>query len=51
VATPWGEFAAHTDEAEGILYCDLDLERVKKVRRELPLLQHRREDIYKLTVV
>ena len=51
VATPWGEFAAHTDENEGILYCDIDLERVKKVRKELPLLQHRREDIYKLSVV
>lgn len=50
VATPWGDFAAHTDENEGILYCDIDLERIKKVRRELPLLKHRREDVYKLSV-
>lgn len=51
VASPWGEFAAHTDETEGILYCDIDLERVKKVRKELPLLKHRREDLYKLTLL
>ena len=48
VASPWGEFSAHTDETEGILFCDIDLERVKKVRRELPLLQHRREDVYRM---
>ena len=47
VADPWGSFAAHTDEKEGILYCDIDFDKIKKVRKELPLLKHRREDIYK----
>lgn len=49
VADPWGSFAAHMDEKEGILYCNIDFDRIKKVRKELPLLKHRREDIYKLT--
>jgi len=34
------------DEKECILYGELDLDMVKKVRRELPLLKHRRTDIY-----
>lgn len=51
VADPWGQFAAHTDEKEGILYCDIDLEMVEKIRNQLPLLQHRREDIYKLETI
>ncbi|MDO4481785.1 MAG: carbon-nitrogen hydrolase family protein [Bacillota bacterium] len=51
VASPWGEFAAHIDENEGILYCDIDLDRIKKVRNELPLLKHRREDMYKLELL
>lgn len=51
VADPWGEFAAHADEKEGILYCDIDLEKVGKIRNQLPLLKHRREDIYKLETI
>ena len=45
VADPWGQFAAHTDEKEGILYCEIDLERVEAVRNQLPLLKHRRPGI------
>ena len=45
VADPWGQFAAHMDEKEGILYCDIDLEKVESVREQLPLLKHRRPGI------
>ena len=48
VADPWGSFIAHTDEKEGILYADIDLENLEKIRKELPLLKHRREELYKL---
>ena len=43
---PWGEILARAEEKEDILFCDIDLSKVEKVRRELPVLQHRRTDIY-----
>lgn len=46
IADPWGEFIAHTDEKEGIVYGDIDPDRVEAVRRQLPLLKHRREELY-----
>ena len=48
VADPWGRFVAHTDEKEGIVYADLDLTQTEKVREELPILKHRRTDLYEL---
>ena len=46
IAGPWGDFIAHADETECIVYGDIDLERVKAVRRQLPLLKHRRGNLY-----
>lgn len=46
IASPWGEFIAHTDEKESIVYGDIDLERVTAIRQQLPLLKHRRETLY-----
>ncbi len=47
IATPWGEFLAKADEKECIIYGDIDLEYVDSVREQLPLLKHRREELYK----
>ncbi len=38
------------DEKEGMLLQEIDLEQVNKVRRELPLLKHRRSDVYELGI-
>lgn len=46
VTDPWGTVLGQLDEKEGILTMDLDFAKVEKVRRELPLLKHRRTDIY-----
>lgn len=46
IVNPWGTVVAQADEKEGIVYAEVDLGLVEKVRRELPLLMHRREDIY-----
>jgi predicted amidohydrolase len=43
---PWGDVIAQADAQETILYGEVDLDRVKKVRKELPLLQHRRTALY-----
>ena len=47
IATPWGEFQAKADEKETIVYGDIDLDYVDSIRQQLPLLKHRREEIYK----
>lgn len=47
IATPWGEFLAKADEKECIIYGDIDLDYVDSVREQLPLLKHRREELYK----
>lgn len=45
---PWGTVLMQMDEKEGIRIVELDLDYVDKVRRELPLLAHRRTDLYEL---
>jgi len=47
MVSPWGEVIVQMDEKEGFAVGTLDLDYVEKVRRELPLLAHRRKDIYK----
>ena len=46
IADPWGSFIAHADEKECVLYGDIDFEKVEAVRQQLPLLKHRREELY-----
>ena len=46
IADPWGEFIAHADEKECILYGDIDFNKVEAIRQQLPLLKHRREELY-----
>ena len=48
VADPWGEIVARACEKEEIIYADLKLSRIKEVRKELPVLNSRRKDIYDL---
>ncbi|MEA1961492.1 MAG: carbon-nitrogen hydrolase family protein [Bacillota bacterium] len=46
VVDPWGQILAECSEKEEILYANLDLTYLEKVRQELPLLRHRRTDLY-----
>ncbi len=48
VTDPWGSVIEQLDEKEGILTVELDFDRVGKVREQLPLLKHRRTDLYVL---
>lgn len=45
---PWGEVMAQLDETEGILFAHADFEREDAIRDQLPLLRHRRVDLYEL---
>lgn len=46
VVDPWGLMLAEAGAFEEIIYADILLERIKEVRRELPVLVNRRTDIY-----
>lgn len=46
IADPWGKFIAHADEKECIVYGDVDIDHVESIRQQLPLLKHRREELY-----
>ena len=43
---PWGRVLAKANRAEALLVVELDLGEIAKVRRELPLLEHRRPLCY-----
>lgn len=47
VVSPWGDIVDRLDEKEGFFICDIDFDYVDKVRNELPVLNHRRLDLYK----
>jgi predicted amidohydrolase len=43
---PWGRILAAADEKEAVIVAELDLSLLDKVRAELPILKHWREDVY-----
>ena len=48
VVDPWGDIVGRLDDAEGYLLGDIDLDEVERIRDQLPLLTHRRDDVYKV---
>ena len=42
ILDPWGSVLAQVPEGEGVALAEIDLERLERLRRELPALQHRR---------
>lgn len=48
ITDPWGEVVSQMDEKAGVCVTELDMSRVEEVREQLPLLKHRRTDVYSL---
>jgi len=48
ITGPWGDIIMQMDEKETVKITEIDLDVVSKVRAELPLLAHRRLDMYTL---
>ncbi|KAJ8960385.1 hypothetical protein NQ314_006075 [Rhamnusium bicolor] len=58
IVDPWGRILAEcpkytegTDKDESIAVAEIDTELLLKIRQEMPLLQHRRNDIYSLNLI
>ncbi|KAK3853145.1 hypothetical protein Pcinc_040301, partial [Petrolisthes cinctipes] len=49
VVSPWGEVISTCDEEEAIIYADVDLDYVNKVRQMIPTLTQKRNDLYDVT--
>ena len=47
VVDPWGAVTATTEDAEAIVYADVDPAYADQVRQQVPISFQRREDIYK----
>ena len=45
---PWGTIIAQCREGTGLALAPVDLEYLKKVRHEMPVFTHRRQDVYQL---
>lgn len=48
IVDPWGKIVCDLENEEGIGYVDVDLDELKKVRQNMPLLEHRLNVPYKL---
>lgn len=46
IVNPWGQVMREMGDEEGFMVENLDLGEVERVRKALPLLRHRREDVY-----
>lgn len=46
IVDPWGTVLARADDGEGFVVAELDLERQLEIRAQLPVLEHRRGDVY-----
>ena len=47
VTDPWGRIVTQMEEGEELRVVELDLDLVDRIRAELPLLAHRRKDVYR----
>ena len=51
ITDPWGSVLSQMDEQEGMTVSVLDLDLIDRIRSQLPLLCHRRTDLYRLAPV
>ena len=51
VCSPWGDVLMQADETETVRITALDLDRLERVRKELPVLKQRRTDVYRLELL
>ena len=45
---PWGELIEELDYEEELKVIEIDLDEIKKVREEIPVLKNRRSDLYEI---
>ena len=51
ITSPWGDVISQMDEKTGGRLTQIDFTQVEAIRQQLPLLHHRREDVYTLAEI
>lgn len=51
IVSPWGKVLGDAGTEEGVVRSEIDLEEVDKFRAQIPILKHKRKDMYKLEVL
>ena len=51
VADPWGRVIIQADEKEQIIHTEINVDLADRIRQELPILKHRRNEVYTKGVV
>ena len=51
ITNPWGGVITQLDETENLKVVEIDLDEIKKIREELPLLKNKRNDLYKINLI
>lgn len=51
IVDPWGSIVASCDFEVGVALAEIDLDWLRKIRREMPLDSHRRKDLYGTVLV
>jgi len=46
VCDPWGKILSQADENEALIFTDIDLDATDEIRVQMPVLSHRRTDLY-----
>ncbi|WP_456271079.1 carbon-nitrogen family hydrolase [Bacillus sp. AK031] len=46
IISPWGEILAEAGEGREVITADIDLTKVKEVRKQIPIFQDRRPELY-----
>ena len=50
IIDPWGAIIAQCSEGEGVSSAYIDLDNLEKVRKNMPVWSHRRNDLYSLVI-
>lgn len=48
ITNPWGDVVSKASTEEDLIICEIELDEIKKIREELPLLKNKREDLYEI---
>lgn len=51
IIDPWGTVLAHCGQGEGVICAEINLEYLASVRKNMPVGQHRRSDLYGLAMI
>ncbi|TRY63831.1 hypothetical protein TCAL_02038 [Tigriopus californicus] len=51
IIDPWGTVLAHCGQGEGIICAEINLDYLASVRKNMPVAQHRRSDLYGLAMI